>query len=108
MINKVSNMRIIKQGDNWGSCEVCYAPLKKHQRRFCFSRCRSSWHKKNNTKHYKGNKIIREFKCSGCGIDVIVSDKADRRKNFCSNICSRKYFRKKYKSPSRTLLGGAL
>lgn len=78
-------------------CIDCGVTLIGNQKKFCSRKCSKHWYKNNDVMHpvYEG-KAIRQFNCAQCNYNVYVYAESDLRTKFCSNMCSRKYFRHRY------------
>lgn len=85
------------------SCLYCGAlfSTSRKNKKFCSPRCCHYYHNRIGKQHkldnFKETSVIREFLCKRCGKHVYVSDKLDRRTEFCSAQCCRNYWRHREK-----------
>lgn len=81
------------------TCVDCGRTVRRKSavHRFCSRACAKHWEKNNDKVHKTtGDEIIKSFQCKECGRSVNVVETSDKREEFCSNSCSRKFHRWHY------------
>lgn len=79
-------------------CPYCGATFKTKNlnKKFCSDRRCHYYHNRVGNNHISNSQhVIREFLCKECGKHVYVSDKLDKRTEFCNAKCCRNYWRHK-------------
>lgn len=81
-------------------CPYCQKAFikTKHGQKFCSSNCCRKYNKVFDKVYPSTGEVLRKFICKACGSLVLVRDKGDKRKIFCSVTCSRRWFRHPKKS----------
>ena len=83
-------------------CPVCHKVFEVtgNNHVYCSVRCRKQHYSKvyyeakpKEAAEKAGGEEIRRFRCCKCHKLVIVTDKKDKRRKFCSPVCEKRYWR---------------